>query len=197
VTPAVVRPATDADLGTVAHLHRTRISEGFLSYLGEPFLRRLYRRVLRSTGGFVLVADTDDTRVAGFAAGAADLGRLYRSFVLRDGVVAGSRAAPRILRSLPRVLETLRYPSGGDGLPTAEILAVAVSTAAAGRGVGLALVRAALERFAQDGVDSAKVVTGSDNAAALALYRRAGFEDRARIAVHEGTASEVLVWSCS
>ena len=42
-----------------------------------------------------------------------------------------------------------------------------------------------------------KVVAGAETVAALWLYARCGFVPRARIAVHEGTASEVLVWSSS
>lgn len=195
--PAVtIRRAADADVGTVARLHATRIEEGFLSSLGTGFLQRLYRRVLRSADGFVLVAVVDD-RVVGFVAGVLDVGRLYRSFLVRDGVVAGVTAAPRLARSWRRVLETLRYPAGDDDLPDAEILAVAVDAAASGHGVGGRLVRDALDEFARRGTTTAKVVAGADNEAALALYARSGFVTRRQISVHEGTPSEVLVWSSS
>ena len=91
-----IRPATDADLDAVATLHATRIGEGFLSSLGPGFLRRLYRRVLRSPDGFVIVA-TDGPRVVGFVAGIGDLGALYRRFVVHDGVAAGVAALPRLV----------------------------------------------------------------------------------------------------
>jgi ribosomal protein S18 acetylase RimI-like enzyme len=38
-----------------------------------------------------------------------------------------------------------------------------------------------------------KVVAGGDNAAALGLYRATGFVDAARLEVHAGTESVVLV----
>ena len=65
------------------------------------------------------------------------------------------------------------------------------------RRVGRALVDRGLERFRSIGVDRAKVVTTADNAAALALYRACGFGGERSVSVHEGTASEVLVWSSS
>jgi len=192
----IVRDADRRDLARVAALHADRIAEGFLPRLGRPFLERLYRRVLLRPDAFVIVA-ADDDRTVGFVAVAADLGALYRSFVVRDGAVAGLRAAPRILASLKRVLETLRYPASERDLPDAEILAVAVEASAAGRGVGRALVDAATARMEALGVRAVKVVTAADNVPALGLYRSCGFTTRARVEVHGGTPSEVLVWTAS
>jgi ribosomal protein S18 acetylase RimI-like enzyme len=193
-----VRPAVTADLPHVASLHADLIREGFLSSLGAPFLQRLYRRVVRSADGFVLVAATDpDAAVTGFVAGVGSVGGLYRSFLLRDGVVAGIRAAPTLVRAVPRVVETLRYPAATGDLPDAEILAVAVAERAGGRGVGRTLVRAATTAFVRRGVTTAKVVTTADNAPALAMYRAAGFAPVAGVEVHAGRASEVLVWTAS
>ena len=188
------RTAVDADLDAVAALHATRIGEGFLSSLGEGFLRRLYRRVLRSPDGFVLVA-ADGPRVVGFVAGTGDLGALYRRFVVHDGVVAGLAALPRLVRAVPRVLETLRYPATTGDLPDAEILAVAVAADAGGRGLGRTLVVAGIAEFTGRGVTTAKVVTTADNAPALAMYRACGFSTATSVEVHEGRASEVLVWT--
>ena len=60
--------------------------------------------------------------MAGFIAGSMSLGRLYRSFVVRDGVPAALSAPGRVVTSLPRVLETLRHggapaPAGSGELP--------------------------------------------------------------------------------
>ena len=84
------------------------------------------------------------------------------------------------MRAVPRVIETLRYPAATGDLPDAEILAVAVAAAAAGAGIGRTLVHAATAEFARRGVDTAKVVTTADNAAALAMYRACGFATRGR-----------------
>lgn len=191
-----VRPGTANDVRRIAELHATRITEGFLPTLGRPFLERLYRRILVSPDAFVLVAAQGE-EVVGFAAGALDLGALYKRFVLRDGLIAGLRSAPRILRSTRRVIETLRYPASTEHLPEAEILAVAVDPAAGGRGIGRELVNAAKDELLARGVHSAKVVAGAENEAALRLYRGCGFAPRVRLTVHEGITSEVLVWSSS
>ena len=191
-----MRAATAADLPRVAQLHHDRIDQGFLSSLGIPFLLRLYRRVLRSSAGFVLVEESNDL-VVGFVAGVENLGALYRSFVIHDGVAAGIRAAPRLVRALPRVIETLRYPTTAVDLPSAEILAVSVADDHGGRGIGRRLVLGATAEFTLRRVGNVKVVTTADNAAALAMYRAAGFVSSAQVTVHTGRDSEVLVWTAS
>jgi ribosomal protein S18 acetylase RimI-like enzyme len=201
-----VRPARVTDAARMAELHEARMTEGFLSALGPRFLRILYRRIVASPDAFAFVVEEPPdggssgdgpVTVVGFAAAAVDVSDLYRQFVLHDGLIAGIAAAPRLVRSWRRVLETLRYPASTEALPAAEILSVAVDPRAAGRGVGTEVVGAATSELARRGVGSAKVVTGADNVAALRLYARCGFLPRARIAVHEGTPSEVLVWSSS
>jgi ribosomal protein S18 acetylase RimI-like enzyme len=192
----IVRPARPDEVGRVADLHATRVAEGFLARLGPRFLRRLYRRIATSPHTFLFVA-VDQDAVMGFLAGATDVRSFYRSFLARDGVLAGLVAAPRLLRSLPRAIETLRYPAGVGELPAAEILAVAVARESTGRGVGNALVHAGTAELRRRGVAAAKVVAGADNTAALRLYEGNGFARSRRIALHRGTDSEVLVWTSS
>ena len=97
------RFANDADVRAIAALHAERIAEGFLVSLGPAFLRRLYRRILRAPGAFVIVADeavaVGPNRVCGFIAVAEDTGALYREFLLRDGIVGAVAATPGIIRA--------------------------------------------------------------------------------------------------
>src|ERR1039457_4244523 len=83
-----IRVGNVRDASAAALLHGQLISEGFLSSLGSSFLRRLYRRILCASGSFLLVAEAGGSAI-GFIAGSVDVGHLYRSFLLRDGVAAG------------------------------------------------------------------------------------------------------------
>jgi ribosomal protein S18 acetylase RimI-like enzyme len=190
-----VRRATRDDVPFAVALHQDRIAEGFLVQLGPQFLQRLYRRIVRSRQAFLLVAERG-TAATGFIAVACDTGRLYREFLLHDGVVAGLLAAPTVLRAPRRVWETLRYGTTDhpSNLPAAEILAVAVAPEAQGTGVGTALVRAAVVELRARGVTSAKVVTAPTNGAAITMYERGGFRAVTRTEVHAGVPQEVLVW---
>jgi ribosomal protein S18 acetylase RimI-like enzyme len=194
-----LRFATLEDVSLVSALHATRISEGFLVTLGPAFLRRLYRRVVLSHRSFLLVAD--DTRtVCGFIAVAESTRAFYREYLLRDGVAATIAAGRGIARAPRSAWETLRYGlRGSDDVGAArgagaEILATGVSADWAGRGIGTALVREAIEELERRGVTSARVVTAVGNVAAVRAYERGGLHSCGRDEVHRGVTQELLVW---
>lgn len=190
---ATVRTGAVDDAGRAAALHASEIAEGFLATLGPRFLARLYRRVVRCPGSFLLVAEVDG-EMAGFAAGTEDTSRLYRSFLWRDGPVAAALAAPALVREWRKVVETLRYPAAGADLPAAELLSLAVAPAHRGQGVGRGLTTAVLAELQRREVEDARVVVASTNVAALRVYRAAGFRRTADVQVHAGARSEVLTW---
>lgn len=194
-TPGVtVRTGGADDAPAAARLHATRIADGFLSFLGEPFLTRLYRRITGTPGSFLVVAEAGGT-VVGFIAGSADVRGLYRSFLVRDGVAAALSAAPRLVRGWRRVLETLRHGGGAGAGRGTELLAVAVHPGYEGRGIGARLVAAFLERAVAGGASAAYVVVAASNAGAVGLYRRNGFEADTEFELHAGTRSLVMQWT--
>ena len=188
----VLRSGTEDDAAAAAALHAGQITEGFLTFLGARFLRRLYRRVTRTPGSFLLIAETEGATV-GFLAGSTDVAALYRSFVRRDGAAAVVACGGRLLRSPGRVIETLRHGTGraGEG---AELLAVAVDPSVRGRGAGTLLVEGFLTEIRGRRQDAAHVVVAADNDAAAALYRRAGFRTVERFEMHHGTESLLMQW---
>jgi len=191
-TGMVLRTGTAADAAAAA-LHAAGITEGFLTFLGPAFLRRLYRRVTHSPESFLLVVDDAATPV-GFLAGSTDVAALYRSFLWHDGPAAALACSGRLLRSWRRAVETLRHGTAGDAAG-AELLAIAVSAAARGRGVGTLLVQGFLTEMAQRGQEAAHVVVAAGNDSAVALYRRAGFDIAERFTLHAGTESLLMQWT--
>jgi ribosomal protein S18 acetylase RimI-like enzyme len=188
----VLRSGTEDDAAAAAALHAGQISEGFLTFLGERFLRRLYRRLARTPGSFLLITDFEGSTV-GFLAGSTQVSALYRSFVWRDGAAATFACGGRLLRSPTRVIETLRHGTGGSG-QGAELLAVAVDPSAQGRGAGTLLVEGFLNEVTRRREDAAHVVVAGDNEAATALYRKAGFRTVERFELHHGTESLLMQW---
>ncbi len=193
-SPVSVRPGGAHDASAAASLHAQLITEGFLSSLGTRFLGRLYQRITRSEGSFLLIAEVRGATI-GFIAGSAAVGRLYRDFLLRDGVAASLSAPLRLVTAVPRVLETLRHGrrgADGDGVEGGELLAVAVDPGWRGRQVGQLLVERFLGELERRGLGSAHVVVGADNTAAIAMYRRAGFTTVRTVEFHRGTRSVLM-----
>jgi ribosomal-protein-alanine N-acetyltransferase len=60
--------------------------------------------------------------------------------------------------------------------PEADVQTIAVAPAAQGRGVGTLLLRALTARAARSGANSLLLEVRADNAPAIALYEREGFE---------------------
>lgn len=186
----VLRTGTEADAAAAAALHVEQIGEGFLAALGPNFLCRLYRRVARTPGSFLLVV-VDGTTTVGFLAGSADVAGLYRSFILRDGAAAALACGGRLLRSWRRVAETFRHGTGAAALG-AELLAIAVDPAVREQGVGTLLVDGFLTEVRRRRQDAAHVVVAATNETAIALYRRAGFRTAQRFELHPGTESLLM-----
>jgi ribosomal protein S18 acetylase RimI-like enzyme len=72
----------------------------------------------------------------------------------------------------PRTHETLRH-SG--------VLGMGVAASHRGRGIGAALLRATLEAASARGIARVELIVRADNAAAIALYQKHGFELEGRL----------------
>jgi ribosomal protein S18 acetylase RimI-like enzyme len=142
--------------------------------------------------------------VIGFVAGATSVRRLYGEFLLHDGLVAGVTSAPRLLRSIPRVVETLRYGAKDDTGPSpkkggapaeepeTELLSLAVAASARRRGAGAKLVQSFHAAAAQAGSRTARVVVAAANETAIRVYVESGFVEAERFELHAGTESLLL-----
>ncbi len=161
-----------------AELHRAGIDTGFLSSLGNTFLRQLYRAIPSCPAGFGFAWEEPDGAVLGFIACAESTGRVYKQALLRRGILMALPLARFLVRPavIRRMIATLRYPSQvGDELPAAEVLSIAVSPQARGKGVGKALMKAAMDEFHRRGIEMVKVAVWAGNETANHFYERCGF----------------------
>jgi ribosomal protein S18 acetylase RimI-like enzyme len=190
-----VIPLGPKQAAAAAQLHRQGIDTGFLSSLGQSFLRQLYLAVPKCPAGFGYVWVEPGGQVLGFIACAESTGRLYKQALLRRGFQMAWPVGRFLFRpaTLKRMIQTLRYPSqvGGE-LPAAEVLSIAVSSDARGKGVGKALMAAALKEFARRSVRQCKVAVGADNTNANEFYKRCGFK-LALTRQHHGRPMNVYV----
>lgn len=162
-----------------ARLHRTGIHTGFLSALGSMFLTQIYAAIPSCPSGFGYVWQEEDGRVLGFIACADGVGKFYKQALLRRGMFMALPLIRFILRPsvMKRMWQTLRYPVESDeDLPQGEILSIAVSSEARRKGIGKALLQAALDEFEQRGARRVKVAVGANLAPANRFYPRCGFE---------------------
>ena len=178
----------------VAKLHAEGIARGFISSLGPTFIKQLYRGIVSCPSAFCLVA-VDEDRVVGFLAGAESVGKLYRSLILRRGLLMIGPLlrfafSPRTIR---KIFQTLLYPSHtGKEYPPAEVLSVVVAADARRRGVGDKLMRAGLKELAHRNISAVKVAVAADNEPANHYYIKEGFE-KAGIYDSHGVQTNIYV----
>jgi ribosomal protein S18 acetylase RimI-like enzyme len=181
----------------VAEIHLAEINEGFLATLGSGFLKRLYRALAESPHAFLLIAMERDV-VVGFICGGTDTAKVYRSFMMRWGVLILPSLLPKLFsfHRMKRIVETLLYPSKEEvaDLPKPEILNFCVSSKHQRKGVGRLLFIELVKEFQSRGISRIRIVTGKDQRSAQGFYESLGAEKVAEFEVHEGTASLVYVY---
>lgn len=187
-----------SQIATIARMHREGVSEGFLSTLGEPALRLLYKHVATSRYCKVFVALAPNGETIGYIAGCLDTSALFREFARRRWPSAARVLLPRLLSParVRRAAETLRYPSSAPaGLPRAEVINVVVEPAWRGRGVADRLLAKLMEWFAAQGETEVKAVSGDQLTRAHRFYEKSGARLEGRTSVHKGVGSRVYVYS--
>ena len=173
-----VQPMTRSHARALAKLHRGGIRTGFLSSLGPAFLRQLYAALPMCRAGFGFVAVDDTAEVVGFVACAESTGTLYKQALKRRGLLMALVLSRFIFRpsKVKRMWQTLRYPATvTEDLPQAEILSIAVADEARGKGIGRALLEAAMNEFKRRGIQDVKAAVGGGLKAANRFYQNCGF----------------------
>jgi ribosomal protein S18 acetylase RimI-like enzyme len=179
----------------VAALHIQCISTGFISSLGIDFVTSLYEAIVQSKSSFGFVAEKDE-KVLGFVAFTTNLNKLYKSVILKKGLMFALLLAGKMFsfERIKRVFETLLYPGRIKkmNLPPAELLSIAVAPEERGKGLAGQLVKKGFQHCQKEGIDKVKVLIGADNKAGNKLYLKFGFELVGQI-VNHGVLSNIYV----
>jgi len=189
-----IRLARPEDAPALARLHIHSLPDGFLSSLGERFLRVFYAALARDKGAITVVADGGEG-VVGFAAGVASVGSFYRRFFARRAIPAAIAAAHLLWhpRTINRAWETARYARNTEDYPEAELISIGIADTWRGQGLGRQLLEGVLEGLREKGVKEVRVMVGADNESANEFYSRMGFRALGRITVHRGQVSNLWV----
>jgi ribosomal protein S18 acetylase RimI-like enzyme len=168
----------------LASIHFGALPGDFLPSLGADFLERVYYpATFRSAHGANLMV-TAAGRPVGFVTIAHDSPGFSRDLVTRAWLrlaYFAARAAIRRPSHLRLSLEVVGAALFGrpDPLP-GEIVLIAVDAGHRGRGIGKALVAAALEYLRRHGIDRCRTKTLASNAGVIAMYEGLGWHIRDR-----------------
>ncbi len=194
-----LRRAQPNDYTSIAKLHRDRITTGFLSSLGLPFLSRLYEAINNEAGAYVLVAE-EKNDIVGFIAGAADVRGLYKKILLKRWFFV---IVPLIrymcdAAVVRKMVETALYGFKRDtseqstGTCAAELLSVAVGNELQGRGIGKKMVMELETVFKENDVAKYKVVTFSLDGLSNRFYTSCDFRFAKTFTHHGNLMNEYI-----
>jgi len=190
-----IKKSSSVNIHDIASLHFDGISTGFISSLGLGFVAALYEAINNDKNSFCLAAQEGD-EVFGFAAFTEDLGSLYKSAIKSNGLKLVLAVGLKMLKPavIKRIMQNLFYPSKTEklDLPKAELLSIAISPQARGKGLGIQLCEAGFEECRRRGMQKVKVLVAADNQPANKLYQKVGFEFVTSIDSH-GVKSNVYV----
>jgi ribosomal protein S18 acetylase RimI-like enzyme len=184
VDAVTIDHATARDAPALAALHIGALPDDFLPSLGLDFLERVYYPATFESGHGVHFVAREGSRAIGFVTIAhktsAFTGDVLRGRLLqlaRSALAAASHRPSHLLLSAQVLWSVITArPDPIEG----EIVLIAVSAGARGRGVGKALVRAALEHLRRHGVAQCRTKTLAANASVIAMYDSLGWHVRDR-----------------
>jgi len=184
----------------IATLHIEGIDKGFISSLGFDFVSSLYEVIAQDKNSFGFAALEADN-VVGFVAFSGNLSLLYRNVARHNGLKMALILARRMfsLQVIKKVIDNLFYPSRMKklDLPDAELLSIAVSPKARGRGLAALLLRKGLDECARRGIEKVKVLVAADNERANRLYSRCGLSLAGKVSSHGVVSNIYVARTCS
>ena len=139
----------------IARLHIEGINTGFISSLGIDFVTALYEAIIQTKTSFGFV--TEDDKVLGFVAFTENIGKLYKSIVMKKGLRFAFILARKMLslQRIKKVFETLLYPSRIKkmNLPSAELLSIVIAPQARKMGLATQLIKQGFEQYQKRQID--------------------------------------------
>ncbi|WP_061866488.1 GNAT family N-acetyltransferase, partial [Streptococcus oralis] len=142
---------TIEDIDGIVKLHLDTFEGFFLTFLGEKFLRELYKGFLVHKESDVLLARNSEGKIVGFLAYSSDLSDLYR-FLIKTDILKFALYSlkavvlrPKIILKLFRALGAPRRAEEKDKYIKVSSLAVAKSVG--NQGVGSQLLSEIKDRY--------------------------------------------------
>lgn len=193
-----IRLANFNDVPMIAQMHKSEISQGFLSKLGINVLTILYHSLIVSRLSFVLIAETNN-QIIGFTSGSQNVKKLFRDFYLKKFFIVTWTLNKEIfkLSNIKKFLEIYKIPKSPMLKLDAELLAIAVDKKYYGSGVAQALLTAFVKEMQKRQVTQFKVIVGANLPRAINFYKKMGFLYRAKLYTHSQKPSLVYYYKIS
>lgn len=185
----------------IALIHQAMLPDGFLSTLGTPFLKTIYREIAADPNSQLLCATDLRNVTLGFICGTTSTSSLYRRFITRNLCRTFARLSPKLLsyRFLLKISQTLFIPSRNkqNELPAPQLLNFCVSARHQGKGVGKQLFAKLRHWFKTRNINEVTITTGCEQQNAQSFYEAHGLQPLGACSLHKANDSVIYIWKLS
>lgn len=191
-------PLDESILTKVAVLHRENIRTGFISSLGDEFLKCMYKAISLEKRS-VLLVHIENNEVAGFISGTENIHEL-RNMIRKKCIWVLLKLVIKFLAnpiSFRKFIETYKYSSASSNVfpfnIKAELLSIVVNPNYRKKGIARNLYLELLKFFKSRGVRNFKIIVGAELKGAQRFYERMGAEKIAEFELHKGNKSYIYI----
>ncbi|MDQ3190539.1 MAG: GNAT family N-acetyltransferase [Bacteroidota bacterium] len=192
----IIKNFTDDEIAQIARLHINNIKSGFLSSLGEDFLKLIYFSIQKKG---VLIGLRSDNSVIGFVSGVEDINAVYYEFIKKNFFKAFFFILPKMIsfNVIKKVVEIALYPLQKKidkiELPKAELLSIVMEPDQRGTGGAEVLYKELVKDFQGKNIEKFKIIVGAKLIGAQKFYSKMGALQLDSINIHKGEKSWVYL----
>ncbi len=191
----VYDPLEEKILYEIAKLHKKYINQGFLSSLGEDFLKCVYRSISLSKESYLIVAKERE-KVLGFIAGTTNIKDIKLNLIRYCKFVIFKTFIKLLLKpsKMRKFFETASYSfsSKYENIP-AELLSIVVIPEYRGKNISKQLYKQIMFLFKEKGIREFKIIVGTNLKTAQKFYEKMGARKLGNFELHKGKKSIIYV----
>jgi ribosomal protein S18 acetylase RimI-like enzyme len=192
-----MNPLDDFILSEVAKLHMEYIKSGFMSQLGERFLKCFYRTISISESSYLAVFINEKNEVCGFISGTVSLLNLKKDFKKNCKLTIVSSFLKLFFTPMKilNFFESYKYASLEPIKITtnSELISIVVKRGCRNKGIAKALYKSLIHFFKEKKVKKFKILVGSNLKEAQKFYEKMGAEKIGEIEIHKGMKSFLYI----
>lgn len=189
----IINPIDDSLLKEVARLHIEYIKSGFMSQLGERFLKCFYKTISKSESSYLAVYINEKNEVCGFISGTISLLNLKKDFKKNCKLIIIASFLKLIFDPVKilKFFESYMYASSKKFKVTtnSELISIAVKQELRGKGIAKILYDSLIDFFKEKNANIFKIMVGSNLTEANKFYEKMGAKKILEIEIHKGTKS--------
>lgn len=185
----MLRKMEAKDAKAISKIHINALGGGFLSSLGEDFLKMVYEGIISSKWGVGYV-HIRDSKIVGFITGSMDTSKIFKDIYFKKPLSFGKiifTQALRNPRTIKKIYQSWRYPDLVENKVNAELLSIAVIEEFRGKGIGKQLVSELINCFGKNDIQRFTVSVDSSLAGAKEFYKAMGFKITESIDIYDKT----------